>query len=42
MNPEVLSMQTILIDGSRYSSPREMHLALKRMLSLPDYYGRAE
>ena len=39
MNPEVLSMQTILIDGSRYSSPREMHLALKRMLSLPDYYG---
>lgn len=32
-------MLTIMIDGSRYSSPREMHLSLKRMLSLPDYYG---
>ena len=32
-------MQTIMIDGSCYASPRDMHLALKRMLSLPDYYG---
>ena len=32
-------MQTIMIDGSRYTTPREMHLALKRMLSLPEYYG---
>ena len=32
-------MQTIMIDGSQYSSPKELHLALKRMLSLPDYYG---
>ena len=32
-------MQTIMIDGSRYSSPLEMHLSLKKMLSLPDYYG---
>jgi ribonuclease inhibitor len=33
------NMQTIVIDGSRYESPRDLHLALKRMLSLPDYYG---
>lgn len=32
-------MQTIMIDGSMYSSPRELHLALKKMLSLPEYYG---
>ena len=32
-------MQTIMIDGSRYASARELHLALKRMLSLPEYYG---
>ena len=32
-------MQTIMMDGSRYTTPREMHLALKRMLSLPEYYG---
>ncbi len=32
-------MQTIMIDGSLYSSSRELHLALKRLLSLPDYYG---
>ncbi len=32
-------MQTIMIDGSMYTSPREMHLSLRRMLSLPDYYG---
>lgn len=32
-------MQTIMIDGTRYASSRELHIALKRMLSLPDYYG---
>ena len=32
-------MQTIMIDGTRYKSPRDLHLALKSMLSLPDYYG---
>ena len=32
-------MQTIMIDGSMYDTPRELHLALKRMLSLPAYYG---
>lgn len=32
-------MQTIMIDGSIYATPREMHLALKKMLSLPEYYG---
>ena len=32
-------MQTIMIDGSLYKTPGELHLALKKMLSLPDYYG---
>ena len=32
-------MQTLMIDGSMYNSPRELHLALKKALSLPDYYG---
>lgn len=32
-------MKTIMLDGSRYSTAKELHLALKRMLSLPDYYG---
>lgn len=32
-------MQTIMIDGSDYASGRELHEALKRMLSLPAYYG---
>ena len=32
-------MQTIMIDGSMYATPREMHLALKKMLDLPEYYG---
>jgi ribonuclease inhibitor len=32
-------MQTIMIDGSRYTSSLELHQALKRLLSLPDYYG---
>ena len=30
---------TIFIDGSRYASAKELHLALKRMLDLPEYYG---
>ena len=32
-------MQTIMIDGSMYQTPREMHLALQQMLRLPEYYG---
>ena len=32
-------MQTIMISGSEYKSPRDLHLALKFMLSLPEYYG---
>ena len=32
-------MQTIMLAGSMYDSARELHLALKKMLSLPDYYG---
>ena len=32
-------MQTIMIDGSMYAAPREMHSALKKMLALPEYYG---
>ena len=32
-------MTTLFIDASRYSTPRELHTALKSMLSLPDYYG---
>ena len=32
-------MQTLFIDASRYPTPRELHAALKLMLSLPDYYG---
>ncbi len=32
-------MQTIMIDGSRYSNARDLHLAVKRMLSLPEWYG---
>lgn len=32
-------MQTIMLDGSCYASARDLHLALKRLLSLPDYYG---
>ena len=32
-------MTTLFIDASRYSTPRELHAALKSMLSLPDYYG---
>ena len=32
-------MRTIMIDGSLYTTSRELHLALKKMLSLPNYYG---
>ena len=32
-------MTTIWLDASSYATPREMHAALKSMLSLPDYYG---
>ena len=32
-------MQTIMIDGSCYQTPRELHQAVKKMLSLPDHYG---
>jgi ribonuclease inhibitor len=32
-------MQTIMLDGSLYPASRDLHLALKQMLSLPDYYG---
>ena len=32
-------MQTLFISGSDYSSARELHLALKRLLHLPEYYG---
>ena len=31
--------QTIFIDADRYASAKELHLALKLMLDLPDYYG---
>ncbi len=32
-------MHTIMISGSDYASSRELHLALKRMLNLPSWYG---
>ena len=32
-------MQTIMIDGSLYSSAKELHQALQRLLALPGYYG---
>ncbi len=31
--------QTIFLDASLYPTPRDLHAALKSMLSLPDYYG---
>ena len=31
--------QTIFVDAARYASARELHLALKMMLDLPEYYG---
>ena len=30
---------TIFIDGSQYASARELHLALKMLLNLPEHYG---
>lgn len=30
---------TIFVDGNRYASAKELHLALKMLLSLPEYYG---
>ena len=32
-------MQTIYLDASAYKTSRDLHAALKTMLSLPDYYG---
>ena len=32
-------MTTLLLDASRYHTPRELHAALRAMLSLPDWYG---
>ena len=32
-------MQTICLDASRYATSRDLHAALKDMLSLPEYYG---
>ena len=37
---EVLTMQTIFLDGRCYSSPEEVYDALARMLALPAYFGR--
>ena len=30
---------TIFIDGRQYASAKELHLALKMLLSLPEHYG---
>ena len=30
---------TIFIDAARYQTARELHLALKMMLNLPEHYG---
>lgn len=32
-------MHTIFLDGRDYASARDLHEALRRLLSLPDYYG---
>lgn len=32
-------MQMLFLDGRSYATPLELHLALKRLLHLPDYYG---
>ncbi len=32
-------MQTILLFATDYPTPHDAHLALKRLLQLPDYYG---
>lgn len=31
--------QTIFIDADKYASAKELHLALKMMLNLPEHYG---
>ena len=30
---------TIFIDADKYASAKELHLALKMLLDLPEYYG---
>ncbi|MBQ7850135.1 MAG: barstar family protein [Clostridia bacterium] len=30
---------TIFVDADRYATARELHLALKMLLDLPEYYG---
>lgn len=30
---------TIFVDGSQYASAKELHLALKMLLNLPEHYG---
>ena len=32
-------METLYLQGSDYASSAALHAALKRLLSLPDYYG---
>ncbi|MBQ8654346.1 MAG: barstar family protein [Clostridia bacterium] len=32
-------MHTIFLDGDKYATPLELHLALKSMLELPEHYG---
>ena len=32
-------MRTIMLDGSLYATGKDLHRALKQMLTLPDYYG---
>ena len=32
-------MTTLFLDGRAYATPHAYHLALKRLLHLPDYYG---
>ena len=32
-------MQTLYLDGSRYTTPRQLHDALRAMLNLPSWYG---
>ena len=31
---------TLFLDGDLYATADDLHRALQRMLSLPDYYGR--
>lgn len=32
-------MQSIYLDAARYETDKDVHLALKEILSLPEYYG---